>query len=142
MHKVEHGLTVVTDFGRSEGLFDSMNIENQGGGGLATETMTITVSRQFATNVRELSALFGYGDGETGKALEAIAGWWLQALRDDDGELIATAESHLWRSEAACRAFAGRLQQKMPEVKVNVYEGPRGWSVEIMPPGMIVQDLR
>jgi hypothetical protein len=116
-----------------------MSIERTGGSGLAVETMTITVSRQFAANARELSAFFGYGDGETGEALEAIAGWWLQALREDDGELIATAQSHLWRSEAACRAFAERLQQKMPEVKVNVYAEPRGWSVEIMPPGMILR---
>jgi hypothetical protein len=36
-----------------------MNIEKQGGGGLATESMTITFSRQFAANTRELSAYSG-----------------------------------------------------------------------------------
>src|ERR1700754_2613536 len=59
----------------------------------SVETMTITVSKQFAENARGLATLFGYPDHELGDALESIAGWWLQTLRDDDGgELIATAE--------------------------------------------------
>ena len=74
--------------------------------------------------------------------MESIAGWWLQTRREDDGELIATAESHLWRSEAACRTFAERLQKKMPEAEIKVYQEARGWSVEITPPGMILRDSR
>ena len=121
-----------------------MNTQGQNGQGAAeTETMTITVSKQFADNARALADLFGYGDDELGEALVSIAGWWLQALRDDDGgELIATAESHVWRSEAACRAFAERLQEKMPDAEINVYHEARGWSVEITPPGIILRDSR
>jgi hypothetical protein len=124
-------------------LFYSMNTQNQGSRAAeGKETITITVSSQFAENARELAALFGYGGAELGEALESISGWWLQALRDDDGELVATAESHVWRSEEACRAFAKRLQEKRPEVKVNIYQEARGWSVEIIPPGMILRDSR
>ena len=119
-----------------------MNTQNQSDRSPA-ETLTITVSKQFAENARGLAALFGYGDDELGEALESIAGWWLQTLREDDaGELIATAESHLWRSEAACRAFAERLQKKMPEAVIKVCQEARGWSVEITPPGMILRDSR
>lgn len=106
------------------------------------ETMTITVSKQFAENAKGLAALFGYRDEELGEALESIAGWWLQTLREDDGELIATAESHLWRSEAACRAFAERLRKKMPEAEISVRREARGWSVEITPPGLVLRDSR
>jgi hypothetical protein len=107
----------------------------------AAETITITVSKQFAENARGLADLFGYGHDELGEALESIAGWWLQTLREDDGgELIATAESTLWRSEAACRAFAERLQKKMPEAEIKVYREARGWSIEMTPPGMILRD--
>ena len=85
----------------------------------------------------------GTASNELGEALESIAGWWLQTLREDDGgELIATAESHLWRSEAACRAFAERLKEKMPDAEIKVYQEPRGWSVEVTPPGMILRDSR
>jgi hypothetical protein len=121
-----------------------MNTQDQNGQTAAeTETITVTVSKRFAENARGLANLFGYGDEELGEAIESIAGWWLQTLRDDDGgELIATAESHVWRSEAACRAFAERLQEKMPEVEVKVYHEPRGWSVEITPPGIILRDSR
>jgi hypothetical protein len=119
-----------------------MNTQNQSDRSPA-ETLTITVSKQFAENARGLAVLFGYGDDELGEALESIAGWWLQTLREDDGgELIATAESTLWRSEAACRAFAERLQKKMPEAEIKVYQEARGWSVEITPPGMILRDSR
>ena len=118
-----------------------MSTENHSGRS-ANETITITVSKQFAENARGLAALLGYGDDELGEALESIAGWWLKTLREDDGELIATAESHLWRSEAACRAFAERLQKKMPEAEIKVYQEAQGWSVEITPPGMIPRDSR
>ena len=121
-----------------------MNTHDQNGQAAAeTETITITVSKQFAENARGLADLFGYGADELGDALESIAGWWLQTLRDDDGgELIATAESHVWRSETACRAFAERLQEKMPKAEIKVHHEPRGWSVEITPPGIVLRDSR
>ena len=121
-----------------------MNTQDQNGhAAVETETITITVSKQFAENARGLADLFGYGGNELGEALESIAGWWLQTLRDDDGgELIATAESHVWRSEAACRGFAERLQEKMPKAEIKVYREARGWSVEITPPGIILRDSR
>jgi len=121
-----------------------MNTENQSGRSAAeTETITITVSKRFADDARGLAALFGYGVDELGEALESIAGWWLQTLREDDGgELIATAESHLWRSEVACRAFAERLKEKMPDAEIKVYQEPRGWSIEVTPPGIILRDSR
>jgi hypothetical protein len=119
-----------------------MTTENHSGRS-ANETITITVSKRFADDARGLAALFGYGGDELGEAIESIAGWWLQTLREDDGgELIATAESHLWRSEAACRAFAKRLQEKVPDAEIKVYQETRGWRVEITPPGMILRDSR
>ena len=67
--------------------------------------------------------------------MESIAGWWLKTLREDDGgELIATAESHLWRTEAACRSFAERLQEKIPDAEIKIYQEARGWGVEITLP--------
>jgi hypothetical protein len=58
------------------------------------------------------------------------------------GELIATAESHLWRSEAACRTFAKRLQEKMQDAEIKIYQEAGGWGVEITPPGIIIRDSR
>jgi hypothetical protein len=109
----------------------------------ATETITITVSRQFVERARRLATLFGYGPDELGEALESLAGWWLQALHEDDGgELTAAAESHFWRSELACCKFADRLRQRIPEATIEVFREPRGWSVEVTPPGMILRDSR
>jgi len=107
----------------------------------ATETITITVSGQFVEHARRLATLFGYGPGELGEALESLAGWWLQALHEDDGgELTAAAESHFWRSELACSEFAERLRQRIPEATIEVLREHRGWSVEVTPPGMILRD--
>jgi hypothetical protein len=95
-------------------------------------------SGQFVEHARRLATLFGYGPGELGEALESLAGWWLQALHEDDGgELTAAAESHFWRSELACSEFAERLRQRIPEATIEVLREHRGWSVEVTPPGMI-----
>lgn len=61
---------------------------------------------------------------------------------NDGGELIATAESHLWRSEAACPTFAERLREKMPDVEIKIYQEAGGWGVEITLPGIFMRDSR
>ncbi len=120
-----------------------MSTQNSSGRSAETETITVTVSKRFADDVRGLASLFGYSGDELGEALESIAGWWLKTLREDDGgELIATAESHLWRSEAACRTFAERLQKKMPDAEIKIYREAGGWGVEITPPGIIMRNSR
>ena len=62
-----------------------MGTPNAGGGSAETETITVTVSKRFADDVRGLASLFGYSGDELGEALESIAGWWLKTLREDDG---------------------------------------------------------
>jgi hypothetical protein len=69
------------------------------------ETTTITVSKQFLTNAKEMSRLLGYSEDDLGRIIEEY-GW---PIADALGDLHSDLEDRTWKNEQECQQVAARV---------------------------------
>jgi hypothetical protein len=83
----------------------------------ACETITITVSKQFLTDAKEMSRLLGYSEDDVGRVLEEY-GW---TIADALGDLHSDLEDRTWSNEHECRQVAKRVVERLnPDTVVRV----------------------
>jgi hypothetical protein len=100
-----------------------------------TETLTITVSKHFVDDLREVAYLMA-DDGKLGETLEARCGWVLRNLCEQNastaGELSELVQNRYWNSEFECRIAADRVQQKLRKTAIlEVWRYGEGWQIAI-----------
>lgn len=95
------------------------------------ETVTITVSKKFAANVKEVAQIFGYPKDSLGDTVEAMAGWVFENLVKDGGDLAEEAVNRIWEDEKKCRAFAKRVEKRIGDVARVYFKEGRGWAVRL-----------
>ena len=73
------------------------------------EILTITVSKQFLTDAKEMSRLLGYSEEDVGRVIEEY-GW---TIADALGDLHSDLEDRTWSNEQSCRQVAKRIVERL-----------------------------
>jgi len=92
------------------------------------ETISITVSKQFLTDAKEMARLLGYSEDDVGKVVEEYGCTIADAL----GDLHSDLEDRTWSNEQACRQVAKRVVERRmlkPDTVVRVGRDGDEWII-------------
>jgi hypothetical protein len=90
------------------------------------ETITITVSKQFLADAKEMAQLLGYSEDDVGRVLEEY-GW---TIADALGDLHSDLEDRTWSNEQVCRQVARRVVERLkPNTVVRVGRAGDEWII-------------
>lgn len=110
-----------------------MNIRNNRGRPAVAETETITVSKRFADNLRELAYLLD-DKRPLDQLVDEHCGWVLVNLVEEEastgGEWGDIINERSWSSESECSAFVDRVRPKFEKTAIfEVYQDHQGWQI-------------
>lgn len=92
-----------------------------------TETISLTVTSEFADRLRTLSKLFRFAD--LGEAIEEFTGWKLENMLDGStGELLEEMMHYEFDSVEEVESFmaeAAKLNPRLPELKHRIVVNER-----------------
>jgi hypothetical protein len=102
-----------------------MNIES--------ETITVTVPKQFADYARQVAYLLGNEEKNLGETIAHTCGWLLRRECEDPEALVMEVEDLHWESEVKCRTAADRITQKLKDKAIiEPYFCDRGWRIRVL----------